>query len=66
MATINYRLKYNKRDESRIYFRFLNGRQLDTVMPTTIKIPSESWDAKNQEFLELMANLKSYFKIKAE
>lgn len=53
MASINYRLKYNKRKDSLIYFRFQNGRQLDTVMATTIKIPSDCWDKKAQEVLKI-------------
>jgi len=49
MATVNYKLKYTKTTESRIYFRFVKGRQYQTVMQTPIKIPPDSWNEKKQQ-----------------
>lgn len=49
MATLNYKLRFTKKNESTIYFRFNNGRDLDTVLSTPITIPNNEWDKRNQK-----------------
>ncbi len=49
MAKLQYKLKFTKRDNNAIYFRYIDGRDLDVTLKTPIDIPQNVWSSKKQE-----------------